>query len=82
MCSDCHKSPGNRTIEINQNLNPLKTKANQNLLSKKGIKYRKKRCYDVEPVFGNIKSNHHFKRFMLRGIEKVSIESGLLVLGT
>jgi len=78
--SDCHKSPGNRTIEINQNLNRLKAKANQNLLNEEGIKHRKKRCYDVEPVFGNIKSNHHFKRFMLRGIEKVSIESGLLVL--
>jgi hypothetical protein len=31
-------------------------------------------------VFGNIKSNHHFKRFMLRGIQKVNIETGLLAL--
>jgi hypothetical protein len=31
-------------------------------------------------VFANIKHNHLFKRFMLRGIEKVTIETGLLAL--
>jgi|GEM_PF-2327755 len=40
---------------------------------------RKKRPCDVEPVFGNIKNNHHFKRFMLRGKSK-AIEAGLLAL--
>jgi transposase len=76
----CHKSSGNRIIEVNHNLNEHKIKANENLLSEQGIKRRKKRCHDVEPVFANIKNNHRFKRFMLRGKEKVSIESGLLVL--
>jgi len=76
----CNKTKGNRIIEINHNLNGHKLKANQNLLSEQGIKHRKKRCHDIEPVFANIKNNHHFKRFMLRGKEKVSIESGLLVL--
>ncbi|MCW5917598.1 MAG: transposase [Ferruginibacter sp.] len=36
----------------------------------------KKRCYDTEPVFANIKQYHCFKRFMLRGIKKVNIETG------
>lgn len=76
----CNKSKGSRIIEINHNLREHKIKANQNLLSEQGIKHRKKRCHDIEPVFANIKNNHHFKRFMLRGKEKVSIESGLLVL--
>lgn len=76
----CHKSNGNRMIEINHNLNEHKIKANQNLLSEEGIKHRKKRCHDVEPVFANIKNNHNFKRFMLRGKKKVSIETGLLAL--
>jgi hypothetical protein len=31
-------------------------------------------------VFGNIKNNHKFKRFMLRGKEKVEIEWGLLAI--
>jgi len=32
----------------------------------------------VEAVFGNIKHNINFKRFMLRGIEKVETEIGLI----
>jgi hypothetical protein len=31
-------------------------------------------------VFGNIKNNHKFTRFMLRGKNKVTIEFGLLAL--
>jgi transposase len=74
----CHKSKGNRIIEINENLNRLKQKAHQLLNSDEGIARRKKRCFDVEPVFGNIKQNHGFKRFMLRGKAKVEIEWGLI----
>lgn len=74
----CHNSKHNRIIEINHNLNRLKQQAKANLTTEKGIKKRKKRCYDVEPTFGNIKSNHKFNRFMLRGTKKVNIEVGLL----
>lgn len=76
----CHKSQGNRTIEINENLNRQRLNAFQLLNSEEGIEKRKKRCYDVEPVFGNIKNNHKFKRFMLRGKDKVEIEWGLLAI--
>lgn len=76
----CHKSKGNRIIEINVNLNRLKHQAHELLTSEQGIIHRKKRCVDVEPVFGNIKHNHGFKRFMLRGKEKVAIEWGLLAI--
>jgi transposase len=76
----CHQAKGNRTIEVNHHLNELKRQANERLLSEEGIRHRKKRCWDVEPVFANIKNNHHFRRFMLRGKEKVSIETGLLAL--
>lgn len=76
----CHKSKGNRIIEINHNLIRQKKKAFQLLNSEEGIAKRKKRCHDVEPVFGNIKNNHKFKRFLLRGKEKVEIEWGLLVI--
>jgi Transposase DDE domain len=74
----CHKSQGNKIIEINENLQRHKAIAYELLNSEEGIKHRKKRCCDVEPVFGNIKQNHGFKRFMLRGKEKVTIEWGLL----
>ena len=76
----CHKGQGPRSIEVNHNLNRLKQKADELLLSEEGERYRKKRPCDVEPVFGNIKNNHHFKRFMLRGMEKVSVEMGLVAL--
>jgi hypothetical protein len=76
----CHKSKDNRIIEINGNLKRQKQKAYELLNSEEGIKRRKKRCFDVEPVFGNIKQNHGFRRFMLRGKEKVAIEWGLLAI--
>jgi transposase len=76
----CHKSKGNRIIEVNFNLNRLKAMAYQNLTSEKGIAHRKKRPWDVESVFGNIKSNHGFRRFLLRGKKKVAIEIGLLAI--
>jgi transposase len=76
----CHKSKGNRIIEINENLNWLKQKAYELLNTEEGIERRKKRCFDVEPTFGNIKQNHGFKRFLLRGMEKVEIEWGLIAI--
>jgi len=76
----CHKSAGNRIIQVNENLNRHKEIAYELLNSEEGILKRKKRCCDVEPVFGNIKQNHNFRRFMLRGKELVSIEWGLLAI--
>jgi len=76
----CHKSKENRVIEVNHALNDYKRKATELLTSEEGVKHRKRRPVDVEPVFGNIKYNHGFRRFMLRGKEKVGIEVGLLAL--
>jgi transposase len=76
----CHKSKGNRVIEVNHTLNKYKEQVRNNLNSEQGIYHRKKRPCDVEPVFANIKNNHHFKRFMLRSKPKVEIEAGLLAL--
>lgn len=76
----CHKSTGNRTVEINHDLIEYRDKAYQLLNSEEGIKKRKKRCHDVESVFGNIKQNHWFRRFMLKGKQKVEIEWALLAI--
>jgi transposase len=76
----CHKGKGERVIEINGNLNRLKGLATERLTSEKGIYHRKRRPWDVEPVFGNVKQNHGFRRFMLRGNKKVEIETALLML--
>jgi len=76
----CHKSKYNRIIEVNYTLKAYRQRAKENLQSESGIRHRKKRCADTEPVFANIKHNKHFKRFMLRGLEKVSIETALLAI--
>ena len=76
----CHQQKGNRVIEVSLNNQRLKQKADKRLKSKRGVEKRKQRCFDVEPVFANIKYNHNFKRFMLRGLDKVAIETGLLAL--
>ncbi len=76
----CHKAKGNRLVQVNHNAKRLKDKARQKLLSPEGIKHRSQRPADVEAVFGNIKQNKSFRRFMLRGKEKVLIETGLLAI--
>lgn len=76
----CHQQSGDRIIGVALNHHRLKKKAHKRLTSKKGIQKRKQRGVDIETVFGNIKHNHHFRRFMLRGINKVTVEMGLLAL--
>lgn len=76
----CCKGKGNRRLEVNHNLNRLKERADQLLQTEEGIKRRKQRCWDTEPVFAHIKQNHHFRRFLLRGLDKITVEVGLLAL--
>ena len=76
----CHKSKHHRVIERNHNLIRLKAKAKEKLLSKDGVAHRKQRCWDIEAIFGDIKHNMNFKRFALRGIEKVNVEIGLVAM--
>ena len=76
----CHKSKENRIIQVNHNTKRHRQKARAKLVSEQGIAHRSQRPVDVEAVFGNIKHNKNFRRFLLRGKEKVAIEVGLLAL--
>ena len=76
----CHKAKENRIIEVSPKLYKHKVIIREKLSSKRGRKYRSQRPVDVEAVFGIIKNNHSFRRFMLRGLDKVEIEAGLLSL--
>ena len=76
----CHQQKGNRIIKVNHKGRKLKQQAHQRLKTEQGIYYRKKRPADVEPVFGNIKHNKNFKRFLLKGIDKTEIEWGLICI--
>jgi hypothetical protein len=74
----CHQGSGNRIAEVNHSLRKHKQVTKERLNTEQGIKYRKQRPVDVEPVFGQIKSNHGFKRFLLKGLNKTEVEIGLL----
>lgn len=76
----CHKQPGNKIISVSKEVLKYRRQARENLNSKEGKKLRKARSAEVEQAFGQIKWNKGFKRFLLRGVDKVSIETGLLAI--
>lgn len=76
--AECTKATGNRKIQVNFQLWTYRQQARENLLSEEGKRLRSERGIDVETVFGRIKEDWGFRRFLLRGLEKVSIEWGLL----
>ena len=80
MRGPCHKGKKNRIIEVNPRLVRFKQMVREKLTSEEGLKYRSQRPVDVEAVFGNVKYNHGFKRFLIRGMEKTEIEAGLISL--
>lgn len=92
-CEDCSGCPHqrkctksddrskNRSIYSNPLRESYRRRAERRLTSDEGIVLRRRRATDVETVFGDIKNNWGFKRFTLRGLEKVSLEWGLVSLG-
>lgn len=76
----CTRGEGNRQINVSWNNWRLKEQARQLLTSEEGVKLRSRRGWEVEGVFGHIKHNRNFRRFMLRGLRKVHTELGLLSL--
>ena len=77
----CTKAKENRVIERNERWLRLKKKAQRILEDMHYQELMKQRPVEVETVFGQIKGNQGYKRFLLRGTAKVSTEWGLLVLG-
>jgi transposase len=80
MRGACHKQKSNRIIEVNPRLTRYKQMVREKLNSELGQQYRSQRPADVEAVFGNVKYNHGFTRFLLRGQDKTEIEAGLISL--
>ena len=71
---------GNRLIEVNHSLNEYKRRVRDLLTSERGLYHRSKRPIEPEAVFGQIKDAHHFRRFRLRSLSKVSVEFGLVAM--
>ena len=70
-----------KTLSVNPRLTAYKKRASAMLHTEEGSRLRKKRGIDVETVFGDIKRNHGFTRFLLRGLEKVTHEFRLVAAG-
>lgn len=78
--NQCTKATGNRRIQISFQLLKYRRQARENLTSDVGQQLRAKRSVEVETVFGHIKHNMGFRRFHLRGYEKVNTEWGLICI--
>lgn len=76
----CTRAAGNRRIEANFQLHHFQRQAFEKLRSKQGIILRSLRGVEVESVFGRLKQDWGFRRFTLRGMEKVKTEWGLLCI--
>ena len=76
----CHKAAGDRVIEVNHNLKRHKALVHDLLTSPEGLLHRSHRPAEVEQAFANLKSNKAFRRFLCRGLEKVSAEFGWLAI--
>lgn len=76
----CSQAAGNRQIQVSFRLRAMREKAKTLLLSEQGTALRKQRSIDVETVFGRIKQDWGFRRFLLRGLDKVKTEWGLLCI--
>jgi transposase len=76
----CTKAKGNRQVHYNPVYEEMKVKAKESLWSDEGSQIYSQRKIEVESVFGHIKGNRSFRRFYLRGLDKVNIEFGLAAI--
>ena len=75
----CHGSKnGYRTVRVNQILNNYRPKVLEALTSEEGTLLRMNRSIQVEGVFGVLKEDYGFRRFLTRGKKNVETQFFLL----
>ncbi len=75
----CHHSKnGYRTVKVNQVLNEYRPKVLEALTSEEGTLLRMNRSIQVEGVFGVLKEDYGFRRFLTRGKKNVETQFFLL----
>ena len=79
--SECTKSENGRTVTSNFVLDEFQSKVKKNLDSQEGIELRVQRSIQSEGAFGIIKHNNGKTRFRRRGIDNVSLEMYIAVIG-
>ena len=74
----CTTSAYGRSVMMSLNIRDFRQQARDRLQSSEGKRYRSQRLIEAEAVFGRLKHNWGFRRFLLRGLEKVKTEWGVL----
>ena len=80
-CFRSKKEDAVRVLRVNPTLDAFKARASKMLHTERGSTLRKRRSVDVETIFGDIKRNWGFRRFLLRGLEKVDHEMRMVAMG-
>jgi len=78
--AQCTKAKGNRQIHWNTIFEEMKAKAKTALECDEKSAIYAQRKVEAESVFGHIKGNRSFRRFSLRGLDKVYVEFGIVAL--
>ena len=78
LAEACKRGKNNRQIKFSPAFEGYKKQVKENLSSELGMSLSKQRGVCAETPFGDIKHNMGYRRFRLRGLEKVHIEWGLV----
>jgi transposase len=76
----CFKEKGGNAVSVNHQLVKYRKKAFELLTSERGVRHRRRRAVEPEPVFGQIKANKQYRRFRHRGLAKVGMDFGILAM--
>jgi len=76
----CTKAQGNREVRVSLRYMRYKQQVREKQRSEEGYALSVRRMIEPESVFGQMKNNRGFRRFLLRGLPKVSLEVGWLSL--
>ncbi|WP_178382861.1 transposase, partial [Paenibacillus sp. P46E] len=76
----CTKAAGDREVVVSLERLRYQKQAREILRSEEGYGLAVRRMTEPESVFGQLKNNRGFRRFLLRGMEKVTLEVGWLCL--
>ena len=90
VCRDCPTCPVQKLCAKSQKFKRitaiphewLMSKIREKMKTEEGRAFYKVRSKTVEPAFGDIKENKKFRRFLLRGKEKVKIEWNLVCVAS
>ncbi|BDG32990.1 transposase [Parageobacillus thermoglucosidasius] len=74
----CAKGKDTKTIRVSLKNQQQRQEIRKRLSTEEGAMTYRRRQIENEPVFGQIKHNQQFQRFLLRGLPKITVEWGLI----